>query len=91
MLFLNTVKKIYNSLIFKRCDDEGTAYYFSAKDFEGLNAETYIFRGSDGQKLSGSFYYYDNPIKGRIVVFDHGMGGGHLSYMREIETLARHG
>lgn len=91
MLFINTVKKIYNSLIFKRCDDEGTAYYFSAKDFEGLNTEPYIFRGSVGQKLSGCFYYYDNPIEDRIIVFDHGMGGGHLSYMREIEMLARHG
>lgn len=91
MLLINTVKKFYNSFVFKRCDDVGTAYYFSAKDFENLRTESYIFKGSNGQKLNGCFYYYDKPIKDRIIVFDHGMGGGHLSYMKEIEMLARHG
>lgn len=87
----NMVKKIYNSFIFKRCDDEGLAYYFSEKDFDGLVAEPYVFKGNNGQKLQGYFYYYPNPDQIRIVVFDHGMGGGHRSYIREIETLARHG
>ena len=85
------IKKLYNSFIFKRCDDMGTAYYFSAKDFDTLNAEPYEFRGNNGQKLCGNFYYYENFDPDRIIVFDHGMGGGHLSYMREIEELARHG
>lgn len=91
MLFYNTVKKLYNELIFRRYDDEGLAYYFSAKDFEGLHAEPFSFRGNNGQTLKGNFYYYNNPCENRIIVFDHGMGGGHLSYMREIEMLARHG
>ncbi len=91
MLFYNTVKKLYNELIFKRCDDEGLAYYFSAKDFDGLHAEPFSFKGNNGQDLRGNFYYYDNPCENRIIVFDHGMGGGHLSYMKEIEMLARRG
>ncbi len=85
------IKKIYNSFIFARCDDKGTAYYFSAKDFDSLTAEPYTFKGNKGQKLCGNFYYYENFNPDRIIVFDHGMGGGHLSYMREIEELARHG
>ncbi len=91
MLFYNTVKNFYNKFIFKRCDDEGLAYYFSAKDFEGLHAEPFSFKGNNGQTLKGNFYYYDNPCDSRIIVFDHGMGGGHLSYMKEIEMLARRG
>ncbi len=87
----NIVKKLYNSFIFNRCDDVGTAYYFSEKDFDGLVAEPYVFKGNNGQKLQGYFYSYPNPDQIRIVVFDHGMGGGHRSYMREIEMLARHG
>lgn len=85
------VKRLYNSFIFKRCDDVGTAYYFSEKDFDGLAAESYVFSGNKGQKLQGYFYSYPNPDQIRIIVFDHGMGGGHRSYMREIEMLARHG
>lgn len=87
----NSVKKLYNSFIFKRCDDVGTAYYFSEKDFDGLAAEPYVFKGNNGQKLQGYFYSYPDCEDDRIVVFDHGMGGGHRSYMREIEMLASHG
>lgn len=91
MLFYNSVKNLYHKLIFARCDDGGVAYYFSAKDFEGLHSEKFSFKGNSGQKLQGSFYFYDNPCESRIIVFDHGMGGGHLSYMKEIEILARQG
>lgn len=91
MLFYNTVKGLYRNFIFSRCDDKGLAYYFSAKDFDGLRSEAYSFKGNNGQQLYGSFYFYDNPREDRIIVFDHGMGGGHLSYMSEIEMLARYG
>lgn len=91
MLFYNAVKNFYNKLIFKRCDDVGVARYFSAKDFEGLQTEPFSFKGNNGQLLKGSFYYYDNYCENRIIIFDHGMGGGHLSYMKEIEKLASNG
>ena len=51
----------------------------------------YAFQANAGHKLQGYFYRYDNAIPGRVVVFDHGMGGGHRSYMREIERLCRAG
>ena len=85
------IENFYRTKVFCRCDDKGTAYYFSAKDFNGLNAVPYSFVSSKGNTLKGFFYYYDNPIKNRIVVFDHGLFGGHLSYMKEIEMLCRKG
>ena len=85
------IESIYRTKVFCRCDDKGTAYYFSAKDFDGLHAEAYSFVSSKGSTLRGNFYYYDNPVKNRLIVFDHGFFGGHLSYMKEIEMLCRKG
>ena len=85
------IENFYRTKVFCRCDDKGTAYYFSAKDFDGLKAEPYSFVSSKGNTLKGFFYYYDNPIENRLIVFDHGFFGGHLSYMKEIEMLCRKG
>lgn len=85
------IEQMYRAQLFARADDMGTAYYFSAADFEGLEQTPFAFRASAGHRLQGYFYAYPDPIEGRIVVFDHGMGGGHRSYMREIEMLARRG
>lgn len=82
---------MYKGMAYARCDDTGKAYYFSAEDFPGLHKEAYPFNASAGHKLQGNIYHYDNPVPGRVVVFDHGFGGGHRSYMKEIELLCRHG
>lgn len=91
MLFENLIVNTFRKQFLVRCDDAGTAHYFSAGDFPGLQQEAFSFPSSCGHTLKGSFYHYDNPIPGRIVVFDHGFGGGHRSYMKEIEQLCRHG
>jgi len=91
MIFLKQIEKIYRKQVLTRFKDYGTIYYFSEKDFPGLNKKSFTFKGSDGQKLQGYFYFYENPIAKRLVVFDHGMGGGHRSYFREIEALAKKG
>ena len=78
-------------MAYTRCDDRGVAYYFSAEDFPALSCEELSFAASAGHTLFGFIYSYGSPIEGRLVVFDHGFGGGHRSYMREIETLCRHG
>ncbi len=91
-LFKSSIfKNVYQKVVFKRCDDTGVARYFTAEDFVSLHAEPYEFRSANGDKMQGCFYYYDNPASDKIVIFDHGMGGGHLSYMKEIEMLARRG
>ena len=91
MLFEKTILNVYKSRMFKRYDDEGTAFYFSAEDFDGLNKTPFSFKTKKGNKLRGYFYFYENPIPDRLVIFDHGMGGGHRSYMREIELIAKKG
>lgn len=91
MIFLKQIEKIYRKQVLTRFKDYGTVYFFSEKDFPGLNKTPFSFKGSDGQNLQGYFYGYDNPVSNRLIVFDHGMGGGHRSYFREIETLAKKG
>ena len=91
MLFEKQILGTFRSQFLRRCDDTGTAFYFSAADFPGLVSEPFCFPSSKGHTLKGSFYHYGDPIPGRILVFDHGFGGGHRSYMKEIEMLARHG
>lgn len=91
MIFEKKVIGIYKGMAYTRYDSDGLAYYFSADDFDGLHAESYEFKASAGHTLKGNFYYYDGFNPDRLIVFDHGIGGGHLSYMKEIETLCSHG
>ena len=91
MIFAKQMEKIYRSKLFGRCDDKGVARYFSAEDFHNLQRFSYPFPSELGHRLQGYFYTYDQPISNRLVVFEHGMGGGHRSYMREIERLAKAG
>ena len=91
MIFEKKIVDIFRKQFMSRCDDTGKAYYFSAADFPGLRQESFSFTASAGHTLQGYFYCYDEVIPGRILVFDHGFGGGHRSYMKEIETLCRHG
>ena len=85
------IEAFYRAQLDVRCDDTGSVFYFSAADFPGLLQIPFGFRTMRGDRLQGYFYSYPNPIPGRLIVFDHGMGGGHRSYMKEIEMLARHG
>ena len=91
MIFEKQVVNTFKNLMHTRCDDEGKAYYFSSDDFEGLQKESYVFISSAGHKLQGYIYNYENPVEGRLIVFDHGFFGGHRSYMKEIEMLCKRG
>lgn len=91
MLFEKTILNTYKGMMHTRCDDVETVFYFSADDFEGLNCESYAFYTSTGYRLQGYVYAYANPILQKLVVFDHGFGGGHRAYMKEIEMLCRRG
>ena len=91
MIFEKQILNIYKSFAYTRCDDLGLAYYFTSNDFPGLRKEEYPFKSSMGHTLQGYIYYYDNPVQDKLVVFDHGFGGGHESYMKEIEMLCKRG
>ena len=91
MIFEKQIINAYKSMMYTRCDDTETVFYFSASDFPGLKAEAYPVISSEGHMLQGYVYHYDNPIPGRLIVFDHGFGGGHRAYMKEIVKLCKHG
>ena len=91
MIFEKQVVNTFKGMMHTRCDDNGTAFYFSASDYNGLNSEPFSFKASAGHMLQGYLYHYENPIENRLVIFDHGFGGGHRAYMKEIELLCRHG
>ena len=91
MLFEKQVLNMYKGMMHTRCDDTETVFYFSAENFDGLCAEAYAFKAAAGHTLQGYIYSYANPVSGRLIVFDHGFGGGHRAYMKEIERLCRHG
>ncbi len=91
MIFEKTIVGIYKKNICVRADGNPLLSYFSVSDFEGLKRTPFDFEGNAGQKLQGYYYYYDSPRKDHLLIFDHGMGGGHDSYMKEIETVARKG
>ena len=85
----NKINEMYRSAVYTRADDKGRIFYFSSDDFEGLNKEEYNFTSSRGHNLKGYFYYYEGYKKGRVVIFDHGMGSGHRGYMKEIENMTK--
>lgn len=91
MIFEKQVVNIYRGMMHSRCDDTETVFYFSPSDFPGLNFKPYSFVSSLGDNLKGYIYWYENAMPGKLVVFDHGFGGGHRAYMKEIEKLAKHG
>ena len=91
MIFEKQVVNTFKGMMHTRCDDNGTAFYFSASDFNGLISEPFSFKASAGHMLQGYLYHYEKPIENRLVIFDHGFGGGHRAYMKEIELLCRHG
>ena len=91
MIFEKQIVNIYKGMIYSRCDDTETVFYFGAEDFPGLKKESYPFQASAGHTLQGYLYCYENPVPNRLVIFDHGFGGGHRAYMKEIELLCKHG
>ena len=91
MIFEKQIIKAYKKIAFNRVDDKGTAFYFSYLDFPGLKVESFSFKSIHGHTLKGNFYFYENYNPERLIIFDHGFGGGHRSYMKEIEKLCSFG
>lgn len=93
LLILLLLSKLILNLAFgKRCEGNPKLKYFTVDDFEGLNAKPIEFKSNKGQTLRGNIYTYKDikEYKG-LIIFVHGMGGGHLSYTTEINTFAKAG
>ena len=91
MIFEKQIVNMYKGMMHTRCDDTETVFYFSSDDFDGLKREAISFKSSLGHTLRGYLYQYDGSKEDRLIVFDHGFGGGHRAYMKEIATLCEHG
>ena len=91
MLFEKKIVDMVLGQLLVRQDNPYGLFYFGPEHFPGLQTRDFSFPSHKGHELKGCFYFYDNPIPGKLVVFDHGMGNGHRAYMREIETLCRAG
>ena len=91
MIFEKQIVNAFKGMMHTRCDDTETVFYFSPEDFAGLGSEPYTFKSSLGHALRGYIYNYENVKDGKLIVFDHGFGGGHRAYMKEIERLCREG
>jgi len=91
MIFEKTIVNVYKKNICIRQDGNPLLHYFSVSDFPELQRTPLVFEGNARQKLQGYYYYYASPRKDRLIIFDHGMGCGHIAYMKEIELIARRG
>lgn len=61
------------------------------EDFDGLRRDRYEFASNEGQRITGYNYFRDDQdIKG-MVIFAHGIGAGHNSYMDVIEYFTHYG
>lgn len=75
-----------------RCEGNAYLQYFTAADFPNLTADPVEFTGNRGQVLRGNLYSEaDRQDFKALLVFSHGMGGGHLSYTTELDFFAKHG
>lgn len=82
---------IYKKAFINRYDDDKIIFYYSYKDFPGLQAQPVEFKTPQGYLIKGNIYFYENHDKDDLVIFCHGLGGGHRSYMREIELICSRG
>lgn len=93
VLFLLLLAAAVEKVAFgKRCEGNPYLQYFTASDFPNLSTESVEFTGNRRQILRGNLYFEtDRQDFKALLVFAHGMGGGHLSYTTELNYFAQCG
>ncbi len=73
--------KVYN----KRYENDPRITIFTYKDFPFLDHEDFSFISS-GSEINGKIYSLKEKSKlnNKVIIFFHGIGGGHENYMHEI-------
>lgn len=89
MLFSKIIEKKFDEVL-GRYDGNPAHYYFSSLKETGMKREAFRVKGTRGN-LNGYFYYATELNPEKLVIFDHGIGAGHLAYLREIACLVKHG
>ncbi|MBQ5959539.1 MAG: alpha/beta fold hydrolase [Firmicutes bacterium] len=86
-------RRVISAIFGSRSEGTRGARYFQAADFEGLDAVPVSFRSMQNEQLRGFFYtsrLWESSPRG-ILIWVHGMGGGHTAYTTEINTFAKAG
>ena len=90
MLFSKIIKKKFDAVL-GRYDGDPAYHYDTVADFPDLSSQPFDMQGDRGVLLKGAFYYVGELQPEKLIVFDHGIGAGHLAYLKEIAYLARSG
>ena len=90
MLFSKIIKKKFDAVL-GRYDGDPSIRYPVLSDFPQLQQKAFPVAGDRNVTLQSFFYFYGTLDPARLLVFDHGIGAGHLAYLNEIEYLARNG
>ena len=90
MLFSKIIQKKFDAVL-GRYDGDPAIRYASVSDFPGIERQSFDVNGDKHVKLKGWFYFYGSLRPENLIVFDHGIGAGHLNYLPEIEFLAKNG
>ena len=88
MLFSKIIEKKFAAVL-GRYDGDPALAYGSLSDFPDLKREALDIPGDP--VLKGWFYHYGEFQPENLIVFDHGIGAGHVAYLNEIEMLAKNG
>ncbi len=88
---MGIIAKKYRNNLLLRYDKDPAIPYYNVNDFAGLNVEEKDFLNSRGTDIKYFFYYYDNYLKDKVVLFCPGIGAGHTAYFKEINELAKNG
>lgn len=82
---------LYNLGFKDRVDNSSNYYDYIKTVHPDFIREKTSFTSNKKQVLQGAFYRYPNTQYKALLVLPHGMGGGHDSYIAEMEYFARAG
>ena len=88
---MGPISKVYVNRFVGRQDKDIGVPYYDVSDFKGLTKEVFSFNNSKGIEIKYFYFYYKNYRTDKIVLFCPGLGPGHVSYLNEINTLAKQG
>ena len=90
MLFSKIIKKKFDAVL-GRYEGDPAFRYPRLEDFPELKHKNLDILGDNDVLLKGAFYFYGDMKPEKLIVFDHGIGAGHLAYLKEIDVLAKNG
>ena len=88
---MGLIKKYYTKLFLHRYDKDEAIPYYDVSDFYNLHKEDYSFVNTKGIEIKYFYYYYENYVDNKVILFCPGMGPGHTAYLAEINALCKAG